>query len=136
MRRGEADGQPIIGIEYSQFARDEDERKLHTFALLHTYGMVLDVFAEFLVAEQKVVPQAWADRLHAVGRGLERRARELHDIIKNKADADAKVAADSLSGTNRALVLQPHFGSWSGFRPGVCPSRRCFRRQHYSMLLV
>ena len=82
VRRSEEDGRPMVGIEYFQFARDDDERKLHTYTLLHTSLMVLDVFSEFLVSEQGVVPPEWAEHLHKLGAAIERRAAELQEAVR------------------------------------------------------
>jgi hypothetical protein len=75
-------GNRMLAMEYFQFARDDDERKLHTLTLLHTFVMILDVFAEFLIDEQKAVPDAWKEQLHRLGAAIERLAGELREKIK------------------------------------------------------
>ncbi len=61
----------VLTVEYFQFANDETERKIHALNLFHVFVMVLDVFSEFLVREQKVVPQQWQDVLHGLGQAIE-----------------------------------------------------------------
>jgi hypothetical protein len=78
----DSSGNRMLAVEYFQFARDDDERKLYTLNLLHTFVMVLDVFADFLIDEQKVVPAAWKEQLHGLGAAVERRAKELREKIK------------------------------------------------------
>jgi hypothetical protein len=82
VRRSEEDGSPMIGLEYFQFARDDNERKIHTYTLLHTYVMVLDVFSDFLVSEQKAVPPVWVEQLRQLGAAMERRAVELRETVR------------------------------------------------------
>ena len=67
----------MLTIEYFQFAQNSDERQLHALTLFHTYVMVLDVFSNFLVTEQKAVPVEWQQELHQLGQKIERRANEL-----------------------------------------------------------
>lgn len=75
-------GNRMLAVEYFQFAREDDERKLYTLNLLHTFVMVLDVFADFLIDEQRAVPAAWKDQLHRLGAVIERRAKELREQVK------------------------------------------------------
>jgi hypothetical protein len=75
-------GNRMLAMEYFQFARDKDERKLHTLTLLHTSVMILDVFADFLIDEQRAIPATWKEQLHRLGAGIERRAKELREKIK------------------------------------------------------
>jgi hypothetical protein len=85
------DGTRMMAVEYFQFARTADERKFHTLSMLHSYVMILDVFADFLVEEQKAVPQAWKTHLHTLGADLERRAGELKDkVVALQAARDAE----------------------------------------------
>jgi hypothetical protein len=100
VRRSEEDGKPMVGIEYFQFARDDNERKIHTYTLLHTYVMVLDVFSDFLVSEQKVVPPTWAEQLRQLGAAIETRAVELRQSVRaahrddpNVGHVDARASA-------------------------------------------
>ena len=75
-------GTRMLAIEYFQFARDDDERKLYTLNLLHTFVMILDVFADFLIGEQEAVLAAWKEQLHRLGAVIERRAKELRERVK------------------------------------------------------
>ncbi len=75
-------GTRMLAIEYFQFARDDDERKLYTLNLLHTFVMILDVFADFLIGEQEAVLAAWKEQLHRLGAVIERRAKELREKVK------------------------------------------------------
>ncbi len=71
------DDQMTINIEYFQFARNDAERKIHALTLFHTFVMTLDIFAEFLVVEQKVVPAQWQQELYKLGQSIEGRVKEL-----------------------------------------------------------
>jgi hypothetical protein len=86
VRQAQEGGKPFIGMEYFQFARNDDERKLHTLTMLHTYVMVLDVFSGFLMTEAKVVPAEWRKQLHGIGATIERRARELAKRAREAKD--------------------------------------------------
>jgi uncharacterized protein YfdQ (DUF2303 family) len=72
----------MLAVEYFQFAREDDERKLYTLNLLHTFVMVLDVFAVFLIDEQRAVPAVWKEQLRQLGAVIERRAKELRERVK------------------------------------------------------
>jgi hypothetical protein len=67
---------PIMAVQYFQFASNKAERKIHGLTLLHTFVMVLDVFANFLVDEAKSVPGQWHDELHGLGGKIERQMDE------------------------------------------------------------
>ena len=73
---GDADDR-ILSMQYFQFAQNETERKIHALTLSHTFVLVLDVFSDFLVTEQKVVPQEWQDELHGLGASIERQRGQL-----------------------------------------------------------
>lgn len=68
---------PMMAVQYFQFAKNKAERQIHGLALLHTFVMVLDVFANFLVEEAKSVPSQWRDELHGLGGRIERQTEEL-----------------------------------------------------------
>lgn len=70
-------GEVVMSVEYFQFARNDTERKIHALTLSHTFVMVMDVFSDFLVTEQKVVSPEWQSELHAIGKLIEHRALEL-----------------------------------------------------------
>jgi hypothetical protein len=70
-------GSQTFRIEYFQFSRDEVERKLHALNLFLGHVMVLDVFSDFLVVEQKVVPLQWQNELRELGATIERRKTAL-----------------------------------------------------------
>jgi len=91
--RSDEGGQTMMTFEYFQFSRNDDERKVHTLTLFHTFVMVLDVFADFLVTEQKVVPLEWKEQLHRLGGKIERHARQLREALgKSAGDAAAAPA--------------------------------------------
>jgi hypothetical protein len=75
----------ILTFEYFQFSPNDTERKIHAMTLFHTFIMVLDVFSDFLVAEQKVVPKEWQDELRGLGQAIERH----HDELKKALQPDA-----------------------------------------------
>ena len=68
---------PMITVEYFQFSKNETLRKIHGLSLFHTFVMILDVFSDFLVVEQKAVPKVWQDELRGLGQTIERRHDEL-----------------------------------------------------------
>ncbi|MDA0782199.1 MAG: hypothetical protein PQ612_09310 [Rickettsiales bacterium] len=74
--------QDFVSLEYFQFARNEAERKIHTFTMLHVYIMIIDVSGEFYVREQKLLPAEWYDEIHKLGALIEHQAKilqtELH----------------------------------------------------------
>jgi hypothetical protein len=89
--RTEGDDGVMMAVEYFQFARSQDERKLHTLTLLHSYVMVLDVFADFLVEEKKVLPASWKSHVYTLGQDIERRASELKNkVLALQATRDAE----------------------------------------------
>ena len=64
----------------------DDERQIHALTMFHTYVMVLDVFSDFLVTEQRAVPLEWHLELRQVGQKIERRVEELKAALL--ADSD------------------------------------------------
>jgi hypothetical protein len=68
---------PVITVEYFQFAKNQTERKIHGFALLFTFVMILDVFSDFLVSEYEVAPPEWKEELHNLGAEIQIRNDEL-----------------------------------------------------------
>lgn len=77
VKKSKQEDQTMMSVEYFQFAKNDIERKIHAFTLFHTFVMSLDVFADFLVAEQKVVPERWKENLHNLGQAIERRVVQL-----------------------------------------------------------
>jgi len=67
----------MITVEYFQFSKNDAERKIHGLTLFHTFVMILDVFSDFLVVEQKAVPGQWQEELHGLGKAIERQHTEL-----------------------------------------------------------
>lgn len=86
--------QTVMSVEYFQFARNDVERKIHALTLFHTFVMVMDVFSDFLVAEQKTVPVEWQQELRGVGQLIERRAKELQAELPK--DDEEKAAAGQI----------------------------------------
>ncbi|WP_315762027.1 hypothetical protein [Bradyrhizobium sp. SZCCHNS2005] len=76
--------EPMMAVQYFQFAKNAAERRIHCLTLLHTFVMVLDVFADFLVDEVKLVPAQWRDELHGLGGKIER----LNDELKKQIPAE------------------------------------------------
>ena len=68
---------PMMTVEYFQFAKNQIERKIHCLALLFTFVMILDVFSDFLVFENEVVPLDWQNELHGLGAKIEKLNDEL-----------------------------------------------------------
>jgi hypothetical protein len=64
-------------IQYFQFSTNNTVRRIHWLNLLTLFVMTLDVFSDFLVSEQKQVPQAWQDELRSLGAQIQRRTEEL-----------------------------------------------------------
>lgn len=84
-----ADGpeNPMMSVEYFQFAKNPVEREIHGLTVLHSFVMILDVFSDFLVIEQKAVPQEWQDKLRTLGTAIERRAKTLRGMLPSDAEA-------------------------------------------------
>lgn len=96
--RSVTDDRTVMSVQYFQFSTNEHQRSIHTFTLLHTFVMVLDIFTEFLVTEQKAVPPAWKERLQQIGAGLERHARQLREKLREneeRADKSGVTAAST-----------------------------------------
>lgn len=87
----DAEGKRMLAVEYFQFARNGDERNLHTLTALHTFVMALDVFSDCLITEQRVAPPKWAEQLRGLGAALERNAKLLQVGVR-KAYGDAPEA--------------------------------------------
>jgi hypothetical protein len=71
----------MLSVEYFQFSQNETKRQIHALTLFHAFVMVLDVFSDFLVVEQKAVPKEWQDELRGLGQGIERRHSELKLLL-------------------------------------------------------
>ena len=67
-----------IFVKYFQCSDDPRQRRIHALTLAHAFVMILDVFSDFLVDEQKSVPSQWRLDLRAFGAGVERE----HETIK------------------------------------------------------
>lgn len=67
-----------IFLKYFQCSDDARQRRIHALILAHAFVMILDVFSDFLVDEQKSVPLQWRIDLRAFGAGIERE----HDVLK------------------------------------------------------
>jgi hypothetical protein len=80
----ETAGRKVMAIEYFQFAKNKDEKKIHTLTLFHTFIMILDVFSDFLVQEQKAVPVEWQTELRGLGATLEQRHTELQAKVREE----------------------------------------------------
>jgi hypothetical protein len=74
-------GKEKLTINYFQFSTNESERKLHGLLLLHTYILILDVFSDFLVKEQRNVPEDWQTELRRVGAYIERNSATLREQL-------------------------------------------------------
>jgi len=72
-------------IDYFQYSKNETERKIHALSLFHTFVMILDVFAPFLVEETKTVPESWRAGLHELGQKMEQHQKQLKEKL---ADAN------------------------------------------------
>jgi hypothetical protein len=77
----------MLHFEYFQFAQNETERKIHALTLFHSFVMILDVFSDFLVVEQKAVPKAWVDSLHDLGQAMERQHTQLKNSLRVREEA-------------------------------------------------
>ena len=67
--------QDLIFMEYFQFAKNKTERKIHNLTLLHTYVMLLDIFAPFFVAKEKLLPEVWFTEMQELGAHIERQVK-------------------------------------------------------------
>jgi hypothetical protein len=78
------DATKTLNVQYFQFSRNETERKIHALSLFHTFVMILDVFSDFLVTEQKAVSQKWQDELRNLGSKLERHHSQLRSKLPSE----------------------------------------------------
>ena len=74
-------GKRVLTVEHFQFSRSEAERKIHALTLFHTFVIILDVFSDFLVTEQKAVSKEWQDELRGLGEAIERHAGALRETL-------------------------------------------------------
>jgi hypothetical protein len=84
---------PTLAVQYFQFATKKAERQIYGLSLLHTFVMVLDVFAAFLIEEAKIVPKEWRTELHGLGGKIERQTADLKKQIADEATTGAQEAA-------------------------------------------
>jgi hypothetical protein len=77
-----------IIFEYFQFSTDAARRSIHALTLFHTFVMILDVFSDFLVVEQKAVPQQWQDELRALGKSIERQSAALAKTLPSEPEPE------------------------------------------------
>ena len=68
---------PMVSVEYFQFATNLVEREVHGVSIFDTFVIVFDVYSDFLVNEQKIVPQEWQHELHGLGMNIECKVAEL-----------------------------------------------------------
>lgn len=74
-----------MSFGYFQFARNPQEMKYFFLALLKTFVMTLDIFADFLVKEVKFLPDAWQTELHVVGMRIQTRQNEIRPPAQEAA---------------------------------------------------
>src|ERR1019366_3802013 len=86
VNRTEQYGQIFMSFQYFQFFKNDDERKLHTLSLLHIFVATLDVFADFVATEAKVVPPEWKTHLHQLGATIERHLGQLRERLRNSGE--------------------------------------------------
>lgn len=75
-----------IFARYFQCSDDATQRRLHALTLSHAFVMILDVFSDFLVDEQKTVPPQWQIDLHALGNDIEREHKALKSRWRDPED--------------------------------------------------
>lgn len=85
----QVNGRSRISVFYFQFADNDIERRIHALSLLYAFVLVLDVFADFLINEQKLVDEEWREVLHATGQAMERMNIELRQQLPPDATAPA-----------------------------------------------
>lgn len=70
-----------IFVKYFQCSDNARQRRIHALTLAHAFVMILDVFSDFLVDEQKSVPPQWRLDLRVFGAGIEREHKALKAIL-------------------------------------------------------
>jgi len=83
----ESYGQRIF-VRYFQCSDDATQRRIHALTLSHAFVMILDVFSDFLVDEQKCVPPRWQIDLHALGKDIEREHKTLKSTLGDPEDGN------------------------------------------------
>jgi hypothetical protein len=68
---------------YFQFSRDHMVRKIHTLNIFHPFVMILDLFADYLIDEQKRVPPEWKERVYTLGGFIEQRVTFLRSQVSD-----------------------------------------------------
>jgi hypothetical protein len=81
----ESYGQRIF-VKYFQCSDDARQRRIHALTLAHALVMILDMFSDFLVDEQKSVPPQWRLDLRAFGADIEREHKALKAISGEPQD--------------------------------------------------
>jgi hypothetical protein len=56
--------------------------------LFHTFVMILDVFSDFLVVEQKAAPQHWQDELRGLGQTIEQQHTGLKSTLPSEPETE------------------------------------------------
>jgi hypothetical protein len=71
----------MLAVQYFQFSTNATLHRIHWLNLLHTFVMTLDIFADFLVSEQKQVPAQWIAELHGLGAKIEQLVTSLKQSL-------------------------------------------------------
>ncbi len=84
----------MMSFGYFQTPRDPAEMKYHFLGLLRIFTVILDIFANFIVDELKVLPSNWRDELHKLSEILEKHQQQLAGSISPVDPAAASGVSD------------------------------------------
>jgi hypothetical protein len=75
------DSDKILYFQYFQISEDPTLQKVYFLNLLQSFVIILDIFANFLVTDQKVVPNDWKNELLRLGNFIETKTKSLKDNL-------------------------------------------------------
>src|SRR6266404_1260811 len=66
-----------LEVQYFQFSDNKAQRRVHALNIFYCFVLILDLFADYLVDEQKSVPAEWRDRVVKLGQYVVQKNSEL-----------------------------------------------------------
>lgn len=73
-----------LQLQYFQFSPNEAERRVHVLNIFYCFVLILDLFADYLVDEQKTVPAEWRTRVVKLGQYVVQKNAELQPAARAK----------------------------------------------------
>jgi hypothetical protein len=66
-----------VDLQYFQFSDNEARRKVHCFNIFYCFVLILDLFSDFLVDEQKAVSSQWKEQVIELGHYVVQKNNEI-----------------------------------------------------------